>query len=52
MTMTAKVTLTMLTMEGTVLIDGELGWRWGWRWMTAGDLAAENAPCCAASRGG
>lgn len=45
MTMTADVTLTM---EGAVLIDGGLGWRW----MTAGDLAAENAPCRAALRGG
>ena len=47
MTMTADVTLTM---EGAVLIDGGLGWRW--RWMTAGDLAAENALRYAALRGG
>lgn len=47
MTMTADVPLTM---EGAVLIDGGLGWRW--RWMTAGDPAAENAPCRAAARGG
>ena len=45
MTMTADVPLTM---EGAVLIDGGLGWRW----MTAGDLAAENALRCAAARGG